>query len=491
MSDETIALEEGQRLSRSRLWDWQRRYFMSQGAAAWQSGTVPHYVTSNTFMADAYAQTVLGFLRDSAAQIDRGQPVYLIELGAGIGRFGFHFLVCFFERLAQSPLAGLAVTYVLSDLAPANVDFYLSHPQLRPYFDAGRLDCAVFDATRDSELALRKSGVTLSPAGLRNPLVILANYFFDGVPADAFSLVEDRLYEELVSLRVLGPIADRDDPALLQHVELDHASRPAALPYYGDAQWDRILDVYAQRGGKGRFLFPCAALDCLARLRALLDPNRGTAPSFLLLSADKGAHALSDVLGQGASLTVHGSFSLLVNYHAIAEWVRGLGGLSLHTDHRQGSLSLNAFVLPAQLGDGAAVETRRAFADAIACGGPDDLFLVKKALDYRYETLTVEQALALIRITAYDAKIFCGCIPVLREALLRNAASSPLSADILSALALVRARFFSIGEADELGADLADFFASLDQAGSAYAQPAVRGHRFATLRILPAPLIQR
>ena len=48
-------LQSRQRLSRSLLWQLQRRYFAQAGLDAWRSGTVPHYVTSNPFIARAYA----------------------------------------------------------------------------------------------------------------------------------------------------------------------------------------------------------------------------------------------------------------------------------------------------------------------------------------------------------------------------------------------------------------------------------------------------
>lgn len=114
MKEGTVLIEARERLSRSRLWKWQRRYFTNQGTAAWQRGVVPHYVTSNAFIAEAYAKVVLGYLRDCRPTSDPAQPIYIVELGAGVGRFGYHFLKRFFDQLQRSPLAGLHVRYVLT-----------------------------------------------------------------------------------------------------------------------------------------------------------------------------------------------------------------------------------------------------------------------------------------------------------------------------------------------------------------------------------------
>jgi hypothetical protein len=53
-------LERGQRLSASLLWRLQQGFYDAQGAQAWSAGIVPHYITSNTWIADAYAKVVIG-----------------------------------------------------------------------------------------------------------------------------------------------------------------------------------------------------------------------------------------------------------------------------------------------------------------------------------------------------------------------------------------------------------------------------------------------
>jgi hypothetical protein len=52
-------LEDYTGFARSRIWDLQRRYYEQAGAKAWGSGVVPHYVTSNAFIAQSYARIAL------------------------------------------------------------------------------------------------------------------------------------------------------------------------------------------------------------------------------------------------------------------------------------------------------------------------------------------------------------------------------------------------------------------------------------------------
>ena len=48
---------------------------------------MPQSITSSPFIARAYARIALGYLRDVAAELDRSQPFYILELGAGDGKF--------------------------------------------------------------------------------------------------------------------------------------------------------------------------------------------------------------------------------------------------------------------------------------------------------------------------------------------------------------------------------------------------------------------
>ncbi|RPJ00726.1 MAG: hypothetical protein EHM39_04430, partial [Chloroflexi bacterium] len=121
-SPAAFPIESGHPLSKSLLWALQARYFRDQGIAAWSSNTVPSYITSNPSIAHAYARVVFGYLRDLLPTLDTSQPVYLLELGAGSGRFAFYFLRRLRELLEWVP--GVRVCYVLSDYARRNVGFW-------------------------------------------------------------------------------------------------------------------------------------------------------------------------------------------------------------------------------------------------------------------------------------------------------------------------------------------------------------------------------
>jgi hypothetical protein len=434
---EVHVVEAGQRLSRSLIWRLQRRFYAQRGIAAFSQGTVPHYITSNPFIAKAYARVVLGYLRDLAPRLRPGQPVYLIELGAGTGRFGFHFVKSLSALLAQSPLQGIRFCYVLTDFSPGSVAAWQVHPALQPLVAAHQLDFAVFDAAAPDALALQGSGAVLSPGALENPLIVLANYVLDGIPQDAFRLQDGQLYESLVTLTSFQPEPDLDAPGLLDRLDVLYEARPVHGDYYDDPACNRLLSTYARGPEEGVLLFPCAALACLAYLRRL------SGDRLLLLTGDKGDPTAEARLPQSApELVHHGSVSLMVNHHALGEYVRQAGGQVFTTTHRHAHLNVSAFVLDAHPAEHA--ETRHAYGDAVQTFGPDDWFLVTKILAGHLDGLALDQILALLRLGGSDHNLLAGCYAALLRCLPQ--ASEPWQNEARQALAAVWQSYYHIGE---------------------------------------------
>ena len=442
-------LEPGRRLSASLLWRLQRRFFAERGAAAWSTGTVPSYITSNGWIANAYARVVLGWLRDAAAgQLDPGQPVHIVELGCGSGRFGYLFLHRLLDLVRRTPLRDVRIRYVFTDFTESNLAALRDHPSLRPFLEQGLVDFALYDAGADLEIRLERSGEALTPQTLRNPLVVLANYVFDGIPQDAFTVRGGRLFETLVTAsapETAPGLTDPNDPALLPYLRLDWEEIPATASPYGNPALDRILEGYLASDpitDGTTLLFPVAALRCAGNL-ARLSGGR-----LLLLSGDKGYSREEQLAGRGRpELAVHGSFSLMVNHHALGQWFLGEGGGFLRTTHLHSSLDIVAGLLGCE-GGAQGVETALAFDEAIERMGPDDFFQLKKIMDDRSASLSLEQLLAWLRLSGWDANILLRCFP----ALMKHAGSAPdlLRHEIYLAVHEVWRLYFPIGEARDL-----------------------------------------
>lgn len=435
-------IEAGQPLSQSVLWRLQRRFFERQGIRAWSEGTVPSYLTSNPRIADAYAQVVLGWLRDCAPALDRGQPVHILELGCGSGRFGYLFLNRLLDLLGRSVLRDVAVRYVLTDFTESTLDPLRSHPTLQRRVEEGHLDFAVYDAGRDFEVRLSHCGETLTPETLGNPLAVIANYVFDSIPQDCFELRDGQVFERLVTVRAEDPHPgsepDLDDPDLLGRVSISYDLRAAGESHYGDPDLDRILRDYAGRLSGTTLLFPCTALRCARSLGRLA---RGR---LLLLSGDKGFSREEALHGRGDPfLNLHGSFSMVVNYHAIGELFRHAGGEVLDTGHLSSSLNISACLLGLPE---SATEARMAFDEAVERLGPDDFFQLKTAVEAAPGQLTLAQILAWLRLSGWDASVVRACFSRLMELLGAAPISILLAVELRAALRQVWETCFPLRE---------------------------------------------
>jgi tetratricopeptide (TPR) repeat protein len=459
-------LEQGRRLSASLLWRLQRNFFAVAGAQAWSQGIVPHYITGNAWIAGAYAQVVLGWLRDCTAParepgsfppLDLRHPVTLLELGCGSGRFGFHFLDRLLDLLGRSSLRHVPVRYVMTDFTERNLEPLRGHPSLQPWIEAGVLDFACYDATADAPIRLERSGEVLSAGTLRNPLVVLANYVFDGLPQDAFAARGGRLHELLPTLTLPEEEADLDEPTILQRLDLAWEERPlpdAALAgYYGDPELDAVLGEYAGSLADTAILFPCAALRCLRHLAGLADGR------LLLLSGDKG-YCREELLEGRAEpeLSLHGSFSLMVNYHAFGRWFARRQGEFLSTSHLQSSLNIVAGVLGTP--PGGTAETRLAFEEACERRGADDFFDLKVSFGKPYDDLPLDNLLGWIRFSGWDASIFLGCWPTLMQ----HIATAPgvVRLEAYRAVHEVWNHYFALPEARDLAFHLGVLLCEID-----------------------------
>ncbi len=403
---EGTVLETGKRLSESATWRLQREFFDRSGVRAWSEGRVPFHVTSNAYIADAYLWVATRFIHDCAnappgspLALDPTRPLYIVELGAGHGYFGYLFLCKLLEARERIPFAMPPICYVLTDFTDSNLEAWRKHERLRPFMDAGMLDVARFDVERDRELQLQRSGVVLAPSSAHNPMVFVANYVFDSLSHDVFRIQRGQLEEGLTTLR-LGRSVTAGDREMLDHVEVTYDYQPVgdAAAYYPDEPIaGRILADYTRRLGDTAFTFPLGALRCMQHLADL------SAGRMLMLTADKGHARELDLLGLGSPSMAHhrGGISMMVNYHALGELMTHRGGFMLAQGARSASLEICALAL----GAGQPLrETRLAFEQMMERVGPTDVYrmLEHMALD----KMDLDQLLAVLRMAAWDPTTF-------------------------------------------------------------------------------------
>lgn len=401
MSEGGCVIERGKRLSESRLWALQRGFYANQGVTAWNKGPVPHYITNNSYIAHAYAVLARAILIDleRAGALDTSEPVHIVELGAGAGRFGYLFVRHLLE-LSERRGLGVRFRYVMTDFAGKNLEFWRTHERLAGLYDQGVLDLARFDAERDTRIVLEKSGVVLSRETTKNPVIFIGNYVFDTLTFDAFRVTRGVLNESLVTLRSThAEEPDLDDPGIIGRLEVAYEHVAIEGDYYPERPvWNAILADYRQRLGDTSISFPVGALNCLEKLTDI------SAGRLALISADKAHNRLDELLWRNDPEPVkHGSFSLTANFEAMGRWFEAQGGLALHTSTREASLEISCFALLPETPLG---ETRTTFVEAIDTFGPVDWFTMRHNLSLT-DAMPLKLCIDLVRLSRYDHRLLC------------------------------------------------------------------------------------
>src|ERR1700756_3485764 len=115
-------LETDVRLSQSVIWRLQQDFYARRGLKAWTEDLVPSYITNNPFIAEIYAEIVAGFISDcmnpqpkDSRPLSPENPLRILELGAGTGKFSYLFLRKLSRLLEEKRVAPQIVRYSMAD----------------------------------------------------------------------------------------------------------------------------------------------------------------------------------------------------------------------------------------------------------------------------------------------------------------------------------------------------------------------------------------
>jgi hypothetical protein len=254
---------------------------------------------------------------------------------------------------------------------------------------------------------------------------------FDTLYHDIFQVDGGELKEGLISVgskraEELDPL----DPEIIQRMD-NHFKYNTISPssYYSAEEGDeehfkRILkwyqDYFKNTAGGASLLLPVGAMRALRRLGAL------SSNKALVISGDKGNNHPEQFTGlMDPHIALHGSFSLMVNYHAIGAWFTSKGGFALHNPQEEASLKVSCFVLDSSLandGDnnwlGSSLSEKdearsekyphlcRAFADYVDCFGPNDFFVLQKSIKEDTPNPPLRTVVALLKLGDWDPDVF-------------------------------------------------------------------------------------
>ncbi len=393
-----VSLEEQTRFSQSRLWSVQRSFYDNAGIEAWSS-EVPFYVTSNPIIAHNYARIVVSFMCDwiNDHPEAKDHPFYFVELGAGTGQFSYYTLQIIVDMIKTCPHPDLNFCYIITDFTENNIDFWKSQAVLEPYIAAGVLDFSLFDIEQDNTLQLMLSGMTLTKATANNPITVFANYLFDSIVVDVFKAENGKLFESLVNINIEQKYV-KSGQIQWDKAKLSYVENQIEPNYYDETIFNEILTDYANNMDSGSFCFPLAGLRGLSKLANIASGR------LLLLSSDKGYVDISELEDlDPPEVTFHGSFSLMVNYHAIAQFfLKNQGAVFLQEPFD--AFATCAFSLGFDLA--AMPSVRHSLRETIEYFCPGHFFHLYDHFEDTVGKATLETIASMLNYTHWDPAIF-------------------------------------------------------------------------------------
>ncbi len=447
--------EDRQRFSKSIVWKLQNKYYEDRGADAWRQGEVPHYVTTNPTIAANYAELVVAlykdFTRNKTAPVD---PFYIIELGAGTGRFGFYFLKQLEQICKQEEIPFESFQYVLTDFTKSNLDFWRNHRCLRPYFESGHLDMGLFDMIHSRDLQLEIKGKTIAEASLVTPITIIANYVFDSIPQDIILYTKNKASPCDISVYIDKNPEEIEEEDMAANLMYDYHYNDSHI-FFEEEYLQNINSFYSNSFEEAHVLFPADGLRCLEHLRSY------SANGALLLTADKGDHTLSALDQKGAPAFAHhgNCFSLNVNYHAFKLHCELTGGQVFFPDHHYIGINVGCLLfMPHGFN---ALQLHSAYQKNINRFGPDDYFSIANYFRENLAALNTDQSLAFLRLSRYDSHQLALCLT--RFVSDPGAFNSRQKQDIISSIHHCWENYFPLGEELDLANRIALFLYELGE----------------------------
>lgn len=426
---------------KSILWQWQREFFEETGPEAWRGGIVPHYITSNSYIAHAYAELVLGYQQDRAAANDH-QPLTLLELGGGSGQFTFHFLR-HYTHIAPPGLP--PIEYLFTDVAEANLTFAAQHPKLQDFAESGVLDFARFDIMNPKPLQLVRAGGERLQETQSHPILVIANYLWDSIPTELWRIGSEK--SNPLSVTVSLPTGNKPPYTFqdLPNVSLQfhEEESPPSLP--------PLVEYYQQQAVTGEVLVPMAGLRCLSWLAAKCNDK------LWLLSSDKAEHSPFSSIGR-FGLAHHGSFSFPVNFHAFAYWSQQRGGPTCTNQDIHPSLFVGLF---GSSGCSLGTHLRQAVNQHICQFTPGDQFILKRLMERQYEHFSKEEVIAYLRFSQFDPKALRRGLPTLMG--LVNSFSRGYQQEILRIIQHCWDNYYPLGEQPDLAFQVGSLLYEMDE----------------------------
>ena len=426
-------LERRSALSKSCIWKYQEDYFNRKGVDAW-SGEVPFYITSNCTIGFSYADVLFRFLQEGWASgyIDPNETTYCLETGTGAGRLSFHILTRLSELFDKHGLKNVRFCYVMTDFTLKNLEFWDQNEQLKPFIEKGYLDFGILNMTLNKGVHLEKKKFTLNKGKCKNPIMVVANYIFDTIPHDAFHFDNGQISEALIDTGTPADNIMGDSVDDLSQLITNFNHSPCSTNHYDDETMNQVLEYYQNTMEKTTLLIPTGAMNFIQHIKQFSNGK------LFILSGDKG-HTDEDALRQlqDPYISFHGSFSLMVNYHALKKFIEFNQGDSRLLITNDG-FAVNMFSIGKSLDE--MPDTLYAYEDRIERFSTQEFLHVKNVVIKFADKVELKDMIATLKLSHWDPDIFISLSYYIIESL--QEAQEGVKRDLQSGLPRILANYY-------------------------------------------------
>lgn len=157
-------------------------------------------------------------------------------------------------------------------------------------------------------------------------------------------------------------------------------------------------------------------------------------------------------------IAVHGSFSLMVNYEAICQYMEFAGGFSLRTAYQDG-FKVVCSILGA--GKHSLPELNLAFQTGMQYFGPDNFSTLQRTIKSEVTSPSVKMVISLLRLSGHDPDIFYKFKHHLLDKVCFPNASDKLQKDIKQDLIKVYENYYVLSKHKDVAFEIGRMFMSL------------------------------
>jgi tetratricopeptide (TPR) repeat protein len=397
-------------VEQSKVWGLLESFYKQQGPNAWSQGLVPQGSTANCYIADTYASIVAGFLNDLDRNKIPGNPL-IIELGGGNGRFAWQFM----QRLTRyhRPLSDQSINfkYLLTDASESNLNAWKTNTRLKQFYESGLMEYGLLRISENSTIKIGNSDLDINSLSDR-PVIIIANYLFDSIPAEMYGLKNGQLHQILLTLNQKNDDAKSSG---FDNLEPTYHWQTIEKPQTGLDSLDNIINSYKlitsecvapvpRLGFKflNHFVERNKPLLMLASDMAFTDPNQFPAEPPLIFDS---------------------YFAHYTNFHVFRELFKKYKGGMCTQRHHDPDFCTAAFFLPGQdfsMGTQHFFSTFDTAKLQLVEFSPYDAHEMNDLLKQGTTEPTFRQIFSWLRLSRFDPDVAIQCIHPLLEAIHRS-----------------------------------------------------------------------